>query len=115
MFAIIISCLSAFPFLLFLEVLIIFRVQFCPHYCLYCVCSWLTLWTIIKLVHDISRPCSQHKGESICTKGTEGWIRDKEEREGEGEGYRNEGGGTKRARKTVRSIFVLEGQRTASG
>ena len=77
MFAIIISCLYAFPFL-FLEVLIIFRVQFCPHYCLYCVCSWLTLWTIIKLVQDISRLCSQHKGESICPNGTEG--RDKGQR-----------------------------------
>jgi hypothetical protein len=45
--------------------------------------------------------------------GQRAGIRDKEEREGEGEGYRNEGGGTKRARKTARWIFVLEGQRTA--
>jgi hypothetical protein len=57
------------------------------------------------------------KGSLFVPKGQRAGIRDKEEREGEGEGegYGKKEGGTKRARKTVRSIFVLEGQRTASG
>jgi len=87
LFAIIISCLSVFSLLLPLEVFIIFSVQFYSHYFLYCTYSWLTLGNI-KLVTDIPRPCSQHKGVLFVPEGqmTGKGNRKEIEEEGEGEG-----------------------------
>lgn len=65
----------------------------------------------MKLVQDIPRLCSQHRGVLFAPEEQREGIRDRDK---VGEGDRNRGE-KKGARKSGRGLFVMEGQRTASG